>query len=268
MKNLSKHKCQEAIDALLTQIEKEAFSGEDLEALCRKFPSCDEELRSTYRLCQTMETMPAPEPSANMHAGFYKMLNEFNAEEADSKKSAMPAIGWWTWNGLSLKWAALAAVFLLGLFSGALLWPEQSESPLAQLEKITSGEENDPYATLTSSASVTERLQGVQMIKQMDELDNRIIEALNQTLLHDDNVNVRLSAIETMLHFSENPRVREKLIRAIPYQTSPLIQMTLAEIMIALKDDRAVEEIKRLLQTQQVELEVKMKMEETIETLL
>lgn len=265
MKTNPENTCQSALDELLGQMEKEHFSQAELEALCRQFPDCSEQLRSTHDLWQSMDDWSVPEPSPAMHVGFYNMLHEFQTKEARSTKPLFQ-FDWWTWNGFSLKWAVIAGVFLLGVFSGSLFKSGNPDLGLAELEEKQRSID-DSYVKLTSSSSATDRLQGLQMAKAMDQLDNRIIEALNQTLLHDSNVNVRLSAIETMIHFADNPKVRENLIRAIPFQTSPLVQMTLAEVMIALKDKRAIHEIRELLRIQQLELEVQMKMEETIETL-
>lgn len=266
MKNNPENTCQQALDELIIRMEAEHFDLTGLDQLCRQFPDCSDTLRSTYDMWQTIDEIEVPQPSQAMHTGFYKMLNEFQSETTRASKPRYQ-FDWWTWNGFSLKWAVIAGVFILGVFSGNFFRTEDRGVAL-----VENAEENlemeERYAMLTASESASSRLQGIQLAKKMEQLDNRIIEALNQTLLHDSNVNVRLSAIETMLHFADNPRVRENLIRAIPHQTSPIIQMTLAEVMIALKDKRAVHEIRELLEAQQLELEVKMKMEETIETLL
>lgn len=266
MKTNPKNACQHALDELLGQMENEDFNQAGLESLCRQFPDCSDSLRSTYAMWQTIDEIEVPQPSQQMHTGFYKMLNEFQAEATKTSRPLFQ-FDWWTWNGFSLKWAVIASVFVLGVFSGTFF--RNGDRDLVFLEdKQQQLQVENSYVKLTSLESASDRLQGIQMAKKMEQLDNRIIEALNQALLHDRNVNVRLSAIETMLHFADNPKVRENLIRAIPHQTSPLIQMTLAEVMIALEDKRAIHEIRELLDAQQLELEVQMKLEETIETLL
>ena len=262
MKTNKENTCQDAIAALLGELDKDSFTQDTLESLCSKFPDCSEELQSNYSLWKNLGEVEPPVPSPVMDAGFYKMLNEFSAEQKTNAGS------WWNfdwrlWNGFDMRWVIMAGVFLLGMASGIIFLPRQQGETLANIEQ-----KEPAYIKLTSSESTTDRLQSIQMIKELEKLDERVIDALNQVLLYDDNDNVRLSAIETMLYFSDNPMVRESLIRAIPYQNSPLIQMTLAEVMVALNDQRAIEEIKQLLQSEELELEVKMKMEETIEVLL
>src|SRR5690606_31156366 len=134
---------------------------------------------------------------------------------------------------------------VLGALNGNFFRPIGPQWQVVQAEEHAREQAEQRYAMLTSSESVTDRLQGTQLPRQMERPDEKIIEALNQTLLYYSNVNVRLSAIQTMIHFADNPKVREYLIRAIPFQTDPLVQLALAEVMLALKDKRAVEEIRR-----------------------
>ncbi len=267
MKQQDQNNCRIAIDSLLKELENESFTKEKLDMLCHQFPDCAENLQTTLAMWQQLEEVPSPEPSPAMDAGFYKMLSEFTTEQAKASK-AWWDLDWVRLNGFNLKWVALAGVFMLGMASGVILWPEKQARGIADIEQNLNSDQAVDWVALTSAQSTTERLMSIQQIRERAELDDQIVQALGEVLMHDENENVRLSAIETMLYFADNPKVRENLIRAIPYQSSPLIQMTLAEVMVALNDSRAVNEIRQLLETQQLELEVKMKMEETIETLL
>lgn len=84
------------------------------------------------------------------------------------------------------------------------------------------------------------------------------------TILGDPNVNVRLSAIEAMLHFSDKPKVRMLLIKALTYQESAIVQLSLAEVIIKLQENGPDEEIRKLLESDQLDLEVKMHLKETL----
>ncbi len=259
------NRCRHAIHALLEAFDRTAVSEEQLAALCNQYPDCADELQSTYTLWRALGEEAIPEPGATMDAGFYKMLNEQVSQPAQRR----PRAGLVTWKAVYWKWGVAAAcIFLLGMASGILFWPRQVDSTVVSLNENKAVEQTPDLAMLTSNESATKRLMSVQQIKKREVLDDQIIAALNEVLLYDENENVRLSAIETMLYFADNPKVRECMIKAIPHQQSPLIQVTLAEVMVALKDPRAIKEIQLLLQDEQLELEVKIKMEETIELLL
>lgn len=267
MSQQDQYSCEEAIETLLKELNEGPFTKEKLEALCSEYPQCSETIRSGAIIWEGLAEVKTPAPSPVMDAGFYKMLSEFSAEQTNTAK-AWWDLSWVRQNGFKLKWVAMAGVFLMGMASGVLFWPGESNQEITGIVQNNHRESADDFVALTSAESATERLMGIQQIKERDDLDGQIVQALNEILLHDENDNVRLSAIETMLYFADNPQVRECLIRAIPYQHSPLIQMTLAEVMIALNDPKAVKEIQQLLETQQLELEVKMKLEETIEILI
>lgn len=264
MKKYPEHHCDTALDELLSRMETSPLDRGGLHELCGQYPECAEKLVVTYEQWQQLDEVEVPEPSQAMHTNFYKMLNEVSAEARPKKVKLQ--LDWWNWNGFPLKWALVAGVFALGVVMGGFFRTPTSNGAL--MTAIEEQQDEREYYAQLASHSVTDRLRATQLARQRTELDARIIEALFHTLTQDKNVNVRLSAIETMLHFTDNPRVRESLIRAIPFQQAPLVQLTLAEVMTALQDKRAIEEIQRLLREEQVEVEVQMKLEDTIETLL
>ncbi len=267
MKTTSEHTCELALLQLQTQLEGEDFSEAELEQLCLQFPTCASTLRSSYVLWQELGELEVPAPSPAMKANFHQMLSEMTAATAEKKPRL--AFDEWLWKGFNLKWGMLAGVFILGILLGGLIFSPAGGMEIVKDETVTSAKEKDNYTALTSSsASAIERLAAIQDMKEMAHLDQKIVDALFQVLIQDNNVNVRLSAIEAMVDFADNAKVKENLIRAIPYQTSPLIQLTLAEIALALDDQHAIDEIKQLLKNGQVEIEVKMKLEETLETFL
>jgi hypothetical protein len=108
----------------------------------------------------------------------------------------------------------------------------------------------------------------INKIKELPQLNRKIIEALNQALLKDPNINVRLSAIEAMLHFADHPQVRQNLIEAIPYQTSPIVQLTLAEVMIELQETKSKEAWNKLLKEGHVEEDIKKQLKETLDIII
>ena len=79
---------------------------------------------------------------------------------------------------------------------------------------------------------------------------------------------MRLSAVESLVYFSDDPDVMEILIKAIPKQTSPIVQLELAEVMVQLEEKRSSGAWKELLESGDLELNVKMQLEESLEVLL
>ncbi len=255
---------QEAIDKLLDLWEAGTPSDQQIATLCEEYPEAAEEIE---RMVLTWDKLPQdiPEPSSEMHANFYKMLNEESRLAQDKMNM------WRTGNRSYVRWGLIAAaIFFIGLTFG-LLAPFNLHSPQSK-EKITTvvveKGVSETYAALTNEHSALERLRGTQLSRELPELDEHIIHALHQTLLNDPNVNVRLGAIETMVQFADDPRVRQFLISAIPHQVSPLVQLSLAKVMVEWQEKSAIEEIRALIEAEHVEMEVKMELEETLETLM
>ena len=258
---MHQNSCDQPLNELLQRMESEEFTAADLEQMCRTYPHCAADLKECYQLWADLEHVEVPEPSLAMHQGFDQILSDFSAG-----RNRGWTWGWLRWpaglNMVATGWrpALVSTIFILGLAAGYLL------RPTGQKEEEVAVAKN--YVDLIDQRSTAQRLQVIYSAKEVDNPDARIIDALNQALLNDPNVNVRLSAIETMLHFAHVPKVRENLIRAIPHQTSPLVQVTLADAMILLEDERSVQELQKLLESDDVEVEVRLQLEKTLEVLL
>ena len=245
--------CETALDQMLEALAQGAFGPEDLEAVCRAQPDCAAELRASYILWQEMDTMTVPEPSEDMRGNFLKTLAEFEQEAHPAK--AKPVI---TLNWNHLRWAA---VFVVGLLIGLLV-----RTPIAN-EVVASEEEENVSTLLATENPTTDRLLAIQKIKEIRNPEDPIIEALHETLMKDPNVNVRLSAIEAMVHFIDHPKARSYLVSALPYQDSPIVQLTLAELLISLHSEQSIDDLKTLLNSDDLDHDVKLQLKETLNVL-
>ena len=88
------------------------------------------------------------------------------------------------------------------------------------------------------------------------------------TLNNDENVNVRLSAVEALKKYTAIPLVREGLIKSIIHQDSPLVQMELADLMVVLQEKKAVKSFEKLIDKEDVNSSAKEKMKESIESII
>ena len=163
-------------------------------------------------------------------------------------------------------------VLLLGAgFLGGLYFNSQGE--IQSGEVVVSTDETADVRqklvlTLLEQPSANQRLQGVSEANKFEDADDIVIQALLQTLNKDANVNVRLAAIESLTNYVDNPVVRQGLVQAIPQQESPIIQITLANLMVALQEKASVEPFKQLLKEKQVDTTVKKRIEKSIQSII
>ncbi|MDW3196577.1 MAG: HEAT repeat domain-containing protein [Cytophagales bacterium] len=246
--------CDIALEHMLQELGNGQFDATDLEAICEAHPDCEKTIRESYILWHEMDAMAVPEPSENMRGAFLEMLAEFEKEENSKLQKPTIAINW----NQAFRWAA---VFIIGLLIGLLV--QQTPTNNVQL----ADESPEVSKLLAVSNPTTDRLLAIQQIKEIRNPQDPVIEALNETLMKDPNVNVRLSAIEAMVHFIDHPKARTSLVAALPYQDSPIVQLTLAQLLINLHSDQSLDELNTLINSADLDHDVKLHLKETLNTL-
>ncbi|HEV2354741.1 MAG TPA: HEAT repeat domain-containing protein [Puia sp.] len=118
--------------------------------------------------------------------------------------------------------------------------------------------------SLLQNPAASERIKAVSYTNEMRRAGPNIAAALLATLDNDPNVNVRLSTLEALTHYADDPAIREGLVQSILQQNSPLVQAALADVMLKLQEKRAVSPFKKLLQQKDLNEMVRTKIEATI----
>lgn len=206
------------------------------------------------------------EPTAKLNTRFYSMLAKQEAKES------------WTWFGKFndlwyskpiVRWAYGFVLVGLGLTVGHFLKPNDSNhTEINQLAAEVKEMKEMMMLSLLEEESINDRLKAVSLSQELPEASGRIIDALLKTLNNDENVNVRLGALEALVPYADNSKVRMGLIASIAQQESPLVQIGLAEMMLALQEKRSVDALKDLLEKRETPDEVKEKISETLEILI
>ncbi|MBK8292118.1 MAG: HEAT repeat domain-containing protein [Flammeovirgaceae bacterium] len=122
--------------------------------------------------------------------------------------------------------------------------------------------------SLMEKESATQRLKAVSLTSEMDQASDKVTNALFVALNKDENVNVRLAALEALKPYVSKSTVRLKLIESIEEQASPLVQVALAELMVTMQEKRSVDQLRQLLKDERVPKEVKYKISESIKVLI
>lgn len=262
--------CEQALAQLTQRLEAGKISETEWAQFVQAYPSCEDRLTEIYDLWLTLGEIPTPAPSPEMDKRFYHMLDQYEKEVAETADSfwsrAQQQVSHWLQGG-KISWAVGLVLFLLGIFSGQFLQPRAGSGELQQLSQEVKQMRELTLLTLIKQSSVTDRLKGIHLTKDISQPDENIIHALSETLNNDPNINVRLSALEALAQLADNPEVRKRLIEAIPHQDSPLIQMSLAELMLILQEDNSLDALKELLQSPQIEPDVEAHVKATINSL-
>ncbi len=228
----------------------------------------EDEIRSIAGISDLIDAAPLEEPSADMDRRFYETLAEERKREAvdvmngQRIRPGAPSRVWF-------RIAAGIALFILGWFMASLTsqrWGTGRE--IATLsDEMKNLKATLVLSMLTQNSSI-ERIKAVYLAGEIKYPDDRIIESLLGVLNHDENDNVRLLALEALIKYSDNPAVRDGLVASIGRQSSPLVQLRLADVMIILDEKKAAPEFQKILTDMALNYSVRNRIREAVTILL
>ncbi|AWX45071.1 hypothetical protein HME9304_02080 [Flagellimonas maritima] len=242
--------------------EKKAF-----EDFLDQNPEYNSQYQDLVDAWETINDLDTPEPSEKMDLVFFEMLSSKMEHKKEKRKSEI------------IK--SLARIFRPQLAYGILLlgigvgigYYVNSLKNIGKAQTIVTNNETESIRqklvlTLLEQPSANQRLQGVGEANKIIDVDETVVKALLQTLNNDSNVNVRLAAIASLTNYVENPLVRQGLVQSIPNQKSPLVQITLANLMVALQEKTSIEPFRELLKEKELDTTVKKKIMNSIESII
>ncbi len=229
------------------------------------------EMQNTW---QMLGQIKAPNPSVAMDHNFNDMLSKFKQQQTrNSSKDFATTISQFfqnLWPNHIASQSLVSALLLIVVFFAGY-WLSTSNNyneQIAKQEEKIKGLQSEMLLTLLDEKSPLSRLKAVSISHEIDEANAQIISALLKTLQEDENDNVRLASLEALLPYADNPQVRLGLVASIKFQNSPLVQMVLADAMVALQEKASIEPLKELLEKENMPDEIKIKLKESIDILI
>ncbi len=218
----------------------------ELDAHLAECTECREEQETLSVLWDAMGDLPLEAPGRNLRAGFHQVMDAYRlgqAEREESKAAArMTARAGWRPVAMA---AGVALVF--GLTAGHLYTARnRDEQTISRLNAEMRHMRQLTALSLLRQQSASDRLQGVSYGARMEPVGDEVLTALLRTLNHDQNVNVRLAAVDALRQFSHEARVREGLREAMLGQRSPLVEIALINWALDTKDYESVETMEKL----------------------
>jgi hypothetical protein len=252
---IAKFNAEQATPEEISQIEKLVEAGSiDLD-----------ELKGFEQLETNVMKLHFASPSSALDDRFYQML----AKEQTSR-SSFSWRGLFSWPELAPKLALASVMLIIGVAVGYLIRPSSpaDTKEIADLGKQMTEMKEMMMLTLLEKESATDRLKAVSLTEDMSRASEKVTGALLETLNNDENVNVRLAALDALRPYANNSVVREELIRSIARQESPLVQVALADMMAALQVKSSVRELEKLLKNDRTPSDVKNRIQKSIDILI
>lgn len=245
-----------------------AKSDKKFEELTQGNSLSEKEISELNEMNESIEEINIPEPSESMKSNFYDQLEQYKLKRSRRR-------------GLNIQWPDLTEIFglrtfilrpafgvilfLIGIITGLLLNNRQDNSELiAELQNS----QKTLMLTLLEQPSATQRLKAVNLSSELTSPDELVTDALFTTLNNDDNVNVRLAALEALFNYSSLPEVRAGLVESISFQESPMVLITFSKAMVLLQEKGSIEKLKQLLNDRDFDEKVKNKINEDIQNII
>lgn len=226
------------------------------------------------------ETMARPTTDIDPFAKIEEQeKEEFPFEEPvpmsrEEKSSASAGLRGMTTRSTAITWilraAAAIILVLTGLTAGLLLNQQQdaTDEQLAALQQEISQMKSALMYGSVQQASASERISAVYSSSRLQQgnpqLDAEITDILIYTMNNDQNVNVRLAAAEALFKFRTEPRIGKALTNSLAQQNDPLMQITLIDMLVEMKQKSAVNEMQKMLLRAETQDVVKQRLESSI----
>ena len=210
------------------------------------------------KINRSLEKLDIPDPGKEMDTAFYNMLNgKLHSGDKNFFQNIIQRISQFMIRLPDHRVAYPTLLLITGLIIGAFINFRSGQQQIRALNAQMSEIHDMLVVSLLEKPDATDRLKAVSLSMDLKSADQKVIDALLNTLNHDENVNVRLAAIDALYKYSGNEKVRKGFIEALSYQDSPIVLVTLADVLVSLQEKGSVDPLKKLLKNKNLDDQVK-----------
>jgi anti-sigma factor RsiW len=224
--------------------------------------ACRRTVNMTKDAWTKLDKLPLAKPSPALRARFDAMLSAEKRNIAGEQigrgiKPKFRLPGWLPARpafGFALSFVLVVLGFLVGFAVRSAISGNGDVSNLRS--EITEMRQMLTLSLLNQTSSV-ERLRGVQWSRQTQKPDKPVLDALLNTLDSDPSTNVRLAAVDALYLFKDRPFVRDVLVRSLERQKSPLVQIQIIDLLVEIREQKALNALRFLIQNDKTNPSVK-----------
>jgi anti-sigma-K factor RskA len=235
---------KERLESLLIDYIDGKLATSD-KVIVEKELAMSEEARQLYtQLKEVMEAMDRSaklHPSTSLQRSFDKMLKQ---EMESANKSTKVVF----FTPAFYRVAAAVLLLIVGGASGYLISKYQrQQQEIADIKRQVEETKNQMMAMITDDLSASQRIQGVNVAWKITKADDEVVNALVKAMNEDSNTNVRLAAVDALSKFYTDPKVRRELIDALGKQKDPIVQISLIQLLVKMKEKNVVEDLNKIV---------------------
>jgi HEAT repeat protein len=141
------------------------------------------------------------------------------------------------------------------------------QKQLADLQSELAATRQTVALSMLQQQSASQRLEGVSWTTRLPEPDTKVLGALMHTVRFDNNVDVRLAALDALSRYADRPEVRRELVDVLQTTQSPMVQVALIDLLVDLHDKSAVPQFRKFQQDPNINPTVKKRVDWGIQQL-
>jgi hypothetical protein len=264
-------KCNE-IESLLVDYIDHALDAETVKNLEQHLSDCAAcylKMEQTRVLMIQMATEPELMPDEKLALDFDKMLE--TEIKAATQVKGMAKVIRLPYIKTSLKIAAsillLLSGFVVGIKYESLKKQFGNTPDVAGIQKEMKEMKQMLMFSLLKQESASERIKAVNFVDEMPNPDEKVINALLNTLNTDKNPNVRLAAAYSLSRFGNMKYIRDSLVQSLARQNEPIVQITLINMLVELREVKAIQPLQEILKNKSSIDEVKAQADKGLKSL-
>jgi HEAT repeat protein len=230
---------------------------------------CQAELEHLLLVITDLHLIQDEQPSEKMRDNFLNMLQKEKSKQKDKETiSDTSTKKIWLYNPFS-QIAAGLVILISGAFLGMLLNKQpQNNGEVAQLQSEVEQVKQLLVLAKLDQPSASQRILAANYTQEITKPNDKILTALVETMNNDENVNVRMASIYALSKFTSEKSVREALVESLKSQEDALLQITLINILVQIKEESSIDVMKELLQKEETIEAVKQMAEKGITTFI
>lgn len=220
---------------------------------CESCRNLHSELQSFLRFT---DSFPEIEPPQGMKEEFLEMVEMEN-------KPMGKSIQFPFWAKVAASVLIVFGTFFTGYFTGS------KSNNISSLQTEIYSLKQEVLLAGLRDYSGPQKIEAVYNIKTSGRDDENLVDALVYTMNSDKNVNVRLAAINALSEMmGKNARIKTELIKSLPVQENPLLQISLIQVLTESGVKEAKDEIESISNNENTDQQVREYAKNMIKTII
>ena len=215
------------------------------------------------QLSDELDKMLDVSPSFDADVRFKEMIDNEKGDNYTAKTVSIFK------NRYVFHYAASILLFIFGWLGGSFVgFNSGSKQDLVEVREQIGDLKKMTILNLINQPAAGDRIKAIQMVSDVGLTDESIQDVMFNVLNYDNNINVRLVALKVLESDYNKHEIQKNLLKSISHQTSPILQMSMLDMVENKQEKAAIPFLNDLLEKRDLDYTVRDRLQSTINTLL